>query len=218
MDWQGDIPVGAEGDRYYAGDGLAEGRHVYLAGCGLPGRFAPGFRIAELGFGTGLNLAIALHAWREAGAPGPLRYTGFEARPLARADMARALAAFPELAREAEEIVREWPEAGTPRRIALPGLDAEIRIGDARETVPAWESRADAWFLDGFAPALNPEMWEEDLLRAVAERLAPGGTASSFTAAGHVRRALAAAGLTVERRAGFGRKRHMTVATAPGPR
>ena len=215
MDWQGDIPVGEEGDRYYAGDGLAEGRHVYLAGCGLPERFAPGFRIAELGFGTGLNLAIALRAWRGAGVEGPLRYTGFETRPLLRADMARALSAFPEIAREAGEIVSASPENGTLCRVVLPDLDAEIRIGDARTRVPAWDGTADAWFLDGFAPALNPEMWEEGLLRAVAARLAPGGMASSFTAAGHVRRALAAAGLLVERRAGFGRKRHMTVATAP---
>ena len=212
--WRDGAPASERyGDRFYAPDGLAEARHVYLAGCGLPGRFAEGFRIAETGFGTGLNLCAAWAAWRAHGVGGPLRYTGFEAHPMAAEDMARALGAFPGIAREADALVAAWaPAAGPIRRLELPGLAAEVRLGDARWTVPAWDGLADAWFLDGFAPARNPEMWEPDLLRAVARRLAPGGSAASFTAAGHVRRSLAGAGLIVERRPGHGRKRHMTVA------
>jgi tRNA U34 5-methylaminomethyl-2-thiouridine-forming methyltransferase MnmC len=217
ISWRGDAPFDERyGDAFYAEDGLAEARHVYLEGCGLPGRFRPGFRVAETGFGTGLNLCAAWAAWRAAAIPGPLRYDGFEAHPIAPRDMARALAAFPGIGAQAEPLARAWAAASGPvRALRLPGLDARIHLGDARETVPAWEGEADAWFLDGFAPARNPALWEPRLLRAVAARLAPGGIAASFTAAGHVRRSLAEAGLAVERRPGHGRKRHMTVATRP---
>ena len=215
MRWQGHVPVSdTYGDRYYADDGAAEAAHVFLGGCGLPDGFSPGFRIAELGFGTGLNLAVALRAWREAGMAGPLRFTSFEAHPLEAAEISRALSAFPGLAREARDIAG-LRAGGAVRRLSLPDLEAEVRIGDARDRLPEWDGTADAWFLDGFAPAANPAMWEEALLSAVAARLAPGGRLATFTAAGRVRRALAAAGLQVERRPGFGRKRHMTVVWRP---
>ena len=83
-------------------------------------------------------------------------------------------------------------------------------VGDARDTLPAWQGRADAWFLDGFSPAKNPELWGADLLAQVAAHTAPGGSFATYTAAGHVRRALQAAGFQVERQPGHGRKRHMT--------
>lgn len=215
--WDGDRPVSTRhGDAYYAADGLAEARHVYLEGCGLPARLAPGFVLAETGFGAGLNLAAAWAAWRAAGVAGPLRYVGFEAHPMTAGQMARALGAFPEIAAEAATLVAAWGASSGPvRRMRAPGLDATVVLGDARTRVPAWDGRADAWFLDGFAPARDPAMWEPPLLRAVAERLAPGGRAATFTAAGAVRRALAEAGLDVERRPGHGRKRHMTVARRP---
>jgi len=83
-------------------------------------------------------------------------------------------------------------------------------VGDAGVTLPAWDGVAEAWFLDGFSPAKNPELWSDDLMAEVAAHTAPGGTFATYTAAGHVRRALEAAGFAVERRAGHGRKRHMT--------
>ena len=76
--------------------------------------------------------------------------------------------------------------------------------------MPSWDGEADAWFLDGFSPAKNPELWAPDLMAEVARHTAPGGTFATYTAAGHVRRALADAGFTVSRQPGFGRKRHMT--------
>jgi tRNA U34 5-methylaminomethyl-2-thiouridine-forming methyltransferase MnmC len=85
-----------------------------------------------------------------------------------------------------------------------------IIIGDARQTLPAQTLTTDAWFLDGFSPAKNPELWGEALLAEVGRHTKPGGTAATYTAAGHVRRALAAAGFDVTRVAGYGRKRHMT--------
>lgn len=213
LSWSGSVPVSDRyGDPYYSlEDGVAETEHVFLDGNGLPGRFRPGFHIAELGFGTGLNLLVALRAARAEGAL-PLRYTGFEAHPMEPGAMARALGAFPAFARDAAWLVRAWAEGP---EIETGDLSARVVLGRAEETVPAWDGRADAWFLDGFAPARNPALWSPDLMAAVAAHTAPGGTLATYTAAGHVRRALAAAGFTVERRPGFGRKRHMTAGWLP---
>ena len=88
--------------------------------------------------------------------------------------------------------------------------------GDARDTLPTWSGRADAWFLDGFSPSKNPELWAPDLMSQVALHTAPNGTAATYTSAGHVRRGLSAAGFATTRSTGFGRKRHMTTC-ALGP-
>ena len=116
----------------------------------------------------------------------------------------------------ADDFLRQWgaanPEAGQ-RILQLGPITAEIIIGDARQSLPAWQGRADAWFLDGFSPAKNPELWSPDLMAEVGRHTAPAGTFATYTAAGHVRRALAEAGFIVERRAGHGRKRHMTTGT-----
>lgn len=206
----GDLPVSARfDDPYFAeSDGLAETAHVFLAGNGLPARFRPGFRIAELGFGTGLNALAAWAAWDASGQDGDLAFTSFEAFPLDAGAMARALGRWPSLERRAAALVAAWGSGA--RDIRLPGLRLEIVEGDARATLPRWTGRADAWFLDGFAPARNPEMWEAALLAAVADHTAPGGTVATYSAAGAVRARLAAAGFVVARVPGFGRKRHMT--------
>jgi tRNA U34 5-methylaminomethyl-2-thiouridine-forming methyltransferase MnmC len=196
-------------DPYYAlTDGAAEARHVFLAGNGLPGRFREGFRIAELGFGTGLNALVAWEAWAQAAAPGPLRFTSFEAYPMPLADMARALARWPDLADRAAALLAALEQNGL--RASLPGLELEVIDGDARETLPGWQGGADAWFLDGFSPARNPELWEPALMAQVAAHTASGGTFATYSAAGAVRRALAEAGFAVERAPGFGDKRHMS--------
>ncbi|GAA0299971.1 tRNA (5-methylaminomethyl-2-thiouridine)(34)-methyltransferase MnmD [Rhodovulum strictum] len=209
------VPVSARFDDPYfsLGNGLAETRHVFLAGNDLPARFRPGFHIAELGFGTGLNLLAALIAWRAAGIAGRLRFTSFEAFPMGAAQIDRALAAFPEAHAVAGPLLSAWAQGA--RTIRTDDLEAEIVIGDARATLPRWAGRADAWFLDGFAPAKNPELWAPELLTEVAAHTAPGGTAATYSAAGAVRRALAEAGFAVDRRPGFGRKRHMTAARRP---
>lgn len=214
---EGGVPVSTRfDDPYFSLDnGLEETRHTFLAGNGLPERFRPGFHVAELGFGTGLNLLASLQAWRDSGQTGCLRFTSFEAFPMALPDMARALAAFPELAALAQEVLGALSGSKAEdggRVVRLRDLEFVLVVGDARVTLPVWEGAADAWYLDGFAPARNPELWSPGLMAAVAARTAPGGTAASYTAAGHVRRALAAAGFDVARRAGFGRKRHMTIA------
>lgn len=217
IEWRdGAVPVSSRFDDPYFSiqDGLSETRHVFLDGNDLPARFRPGFHIAELGFGTGLNMLAALQAWRGSGAAGPLHYTGFEAYPLPPDAIDRALAAFPDMNALAGPLLAAL-RAGS-RRIVTPDLHAETLIGDAREILPGWSGIADAWFLDGFAPARNPELWEPALMTQVALHTRPGGSFATYTAAGHVRRALAGAGFAVERRAGFGRKRHMTVGRLPG--
>lgn len=216
LDWRaGDIPVSRRfDDPYFSLDGgLEETGHVFLAGNGLPGRFRDGFAVAELGFGTGLNLLATWAAWDAAGTPGRFSFTTFEAWPMAPADMARALAAFPSLGARAQALVAALAQGPGPHDLGPVRLT--VIKGDARVTLPAWAGRADAWYLDGFSPARNPQMWEPALLAAVVARMAPGGTLATYTAAGHVRRALADAGLSVERRPGYGRKRHMTLARRP---
>ena len=153
-------------------------------------------------------MLASLLAWRETGQSGPLRYTSFEAYPMAPADIARALSAFPELAEVAEGFLAQWG-AGL-RQIRLPGLEADIILGEAAETLGPWPGRADAWFLDGFSPAKNPDLWTDALMAQVAVHSGAGGTFATYTAAGFVRRTLAGAGFAVERRPGFGHKRHMT--------
>lgn len=208
LEWREGVPVArAFDDPYFSlADGLAETRHVFLSGNGLPDRFAPGFHIAELGFGTGLNLFAALQAWRGAGMNGPLRFTSFERFPMRFEDMARALSAYPEIAALAGPVLERLGGG----RVGTGDLILEVIAGDARETVPKWDGKADAWFLDGFAPAKNPELWETGLLAEVAARTVKGGTVATYSAAGAVRRSLAEAGFEVERVAGYGRKRHMT--------
>ncbi|RVV97414.1 FAD-dependent oxidoreductase [Mesobaculum littorinae] len=196
-------------DPYFSLDnGLEETHHVFLDGNGLPGRFRDGFAIAELGFGTGLNALAACAAWEAAAIPGAFTFTSFEAFPMTGDDMARALSAFPALAPRAAALHDGW--ARGLREMRLGPMKLCVIEGDARATLPAWTGTADAWFLDGFAPARNPELWDPDLLSAVAGHTRPGGTAATYTAAGHVRRALQSAGFDVARVPGFGRKRHMT--------
>lgn len=215
LDWRGETPVSTRfDDPYYSlENGLAETAHVFLAGNGLPERFCDGFRIAELGFGTGLNLLAALRLWRQSATPGVLTFTTFEAYPLTPAEMIRAQAGFPQIADLAADLAPFWGQT----RFDLPDLRFELIQGDARACLPQWSGRADAWFLDGFSPARNPELWSPELMAEVACHTVPGGTAATYTAAGHVRRALAEAGLEVTRIKGYGRKRHMTIATRPRP-
>ncbi|KAJ56955.1 FAD-dependent oxidoreductase [Actibacterium mucosum KCTC 23349] len=205
------VPVSRQFDDPYFSleNGLDETRHVFLAGNGLPGRFTADFHIAELGFGSGLNLLAAWQAWQQAGRPGTLRFTSFEAFPMAADDMARVLENFPQIADLAAPLLANWRSGR--RWLRAPGLLAEVIVGDARAALPQWRGLADAWFLDGFAPAKNPELWGDALMAEVGAHTRPGGTFATYSAAGHIRRALEAAGFAVDRVPGYGRKRHMSV-------
>ncbi len=208
IDWrEGGVPVSARFDDPYfsLNDGLAETCHVFLAGNDLPARLRPDFTIAELGFGTGLNLlATALICPIDC----PINYTSFEAYPMQADDMARALELFPQTVPIAAPFLAAW-RAGR-RAFTLGPIAVQVIIGDAQDTLPNWAGRADAWYLDGFSPAKNPQLWSAELMGEVARHTAPHGTFATYTAAGHVRRALGEAGFDVTRVAGYGRKRHMS--------
>ena len=206
----GDVPMSTRFDDPFFSlqDGVAETQHVFLSGNDLPARFAPGFHICELGFGTGLNALVVWEAWEASGQTGPLRFTSFEAFPMAKQDMARAHTAFPTFGGRRDMLLDHWSPNGG--EIVLPGLALNVVVGDARDTLGPWQGAADAWFLDGFSPAKNPELWSPELMAKVAVHTAKNGTCATYTAAGFVRRGLAEAGFEVARVPGYGRKRHMT--------
>lgn len=218
-------PVSATfGDVYFSReDGLAESRAVFLTGCGLPGAWTgrTRFTVAELGFGTGLNILALLDLWtRERPSGGHLHIWSVEAHPLDPDALATSHAAWPELARFSQVLRSRWPRlvAGL-NRIDLPefAVTLDLAFGDAVPMLKAWPGRADAWFLDGFAPATNPAMWSDEVLGLVAARSAPGARTATFTVAGQVRRGLAAGGFSVEKKPGHGRKRERLEAVYPGP-
>lgn len=207
------------GDFYYSkADGRAECRHVFLAANGLPERFVgkQNFVIAELGFGTGLNFIETWSAWEASAATGArLEFHSFELRLLDRDDIERALSAWPDLAAKACELVKLWPSQpdGDVRiDFECQGKTIHLHIhrGLALEQLSAATFAADAWFLDGFSPARNPDMWSVELMRAVAEHTVEGGTFATYSAAGWVRRNLQAAGFTVQKRPGHSGKRDMS--------
>lgn len=202
-------------------DGLAETRAVFLAGCDLPAAWAgrQRFTVAELGFGTGLNIAALLDLWRREGPPGGrLQVFSVEGFPLEREEAARALSAWPELAEAAEALLAAWPEP-TPgfHRLDLPAFNAvlDLAVGEVDRALAQWTGRADAWFLDGFAPSTNPAMWSDAVMDGIAARSAPGARVATFTVAGSVRRALAERGFEVAKRPGHGRKRERLEAWLP---
>ncbi len=202
-------------------DGLAETRAVFLAGCGLPGAWEGRNRFcaAELGFGTGLNIAALLDLWRREGPPGGrLNLFSVEGFPLSRDEAARALAAWPDLAKASQALLDAWPET-TPgfHRLDLPGFNAtlDLAVGDVGWALSQWTGRADAWFLDGFAPSANPDMWSDAVMDGIAARSAPGARVATFTVAGAVRRGLAERGFVVDKRPGYGRKRERLEARLP---
>jgi len=209
------------GDRYASHAGaLGQARHVFLAGNGLPRRWAGRrqFVIVETGFGLGNNFLATWQAWRaDPARPGTLHFVSVEKHPLRAGDLAGGGADDPEAAdpglREMRAaLAAQWPLplSGLHRL----GFDAgrvqlTLALGDARDIVPQLVLGADAFFLDGFAPERNPQMWEPALLRALARLARPDATVATYSAAGSVRATLAANGFAVQRQAGFGLKRHM---------
>lgn len=205
-------------DTYFSrAGGLAETRHVFLSGNDLPERWQgrDRFTIAEFGFGTGLNFLTTLKALLESGEAPRLTFISFELYPMSRDQLSRALSAFPGLAQEAGALVEQWSPVPGWSKLSFGCADLWLGIGDARQMIGevggegAPAGPVDAWFLDGFSPAKNPELWDAELLKAAAAITAEGGTVATYTAAGWVRRNLQAAGFTVEKRKGFAGKREM---------
>ncbi|MBB3280848.1 FAD-dependent 5-carboxymethylaminomethyl-2-thiouridine(34) oxidoreductase MnmC [Mitsuaria sp. BK037] len=230
VDFSGAVPHAPEfGDLYHAPFGAFEqARQVFLAGNGLPGRWAgrARFVVLETGFGLGNNFLATWAAWRD----DPSRcerlvFLSLEKHPLTREDLARAHAASPapELA---AQLIEAWPPL-TPNLHVLDFEDGRVRLmlalGDAREWMPELVASVDAFFLDGFAPAKNPELWDDAVLRQTGRLAAPDATAATWSVARPVRDGLTAAGFQVEKRPGTGGKWATTVASfaprhrAPAP-
>ncbi len=221
VDWEANAPRSIFfDDIYFSGGGADETRHVFLDGNDLERRFANAdrFTICELGFGSGLNFLSAASLWRRVRRPGAiLNFLSVEKFPLQADDLRRAGAAWPQFADEVEALARAWPPpvAGLHQLRFEDGVSLTIGFGDAADLLSGCEASIDAWFLDGFSPAKNPDMWSEAVMREIARLSAPGATAATFTVAGAVRRGLEAAGLTTEKRIGYGRKREMLTAYLP---
>ena len=210
-------------DVYHSADGgLAQSRHVFLAGNELPARWKarPAFVVLETGFGLGLNFLAAWDAWRrDAGRSRRLHFVSVESRPFSGADLAAALAPFAELQPLAQALVNLWPPplAGF-HRLHFDGGNVILTLlfGDVREMLPQLVARVDAFFLDGFTPARNPGMWSPEVVRELARLAAPEATIATWTVAGGVRTALGDAGFRVAKREGFGSKREMLAGSYVG--
>lgn len=203
-------------DVYFSSDsGLEETRHVFIEQNRLRERFADlnadaRFVIGETGFGTGLNFLCAWQLFRQqAPATARLHFVSVEKYPLSPADLQRALALWPELTELSQQLLKHYVAVhGGFQRIVLDDgrVTLTLLIGDALEQLPQLDAQIDAWFLDGFAPAKNPDMWTPELFAELARLAAPGSTLSTFTSTGWVRRLLNAAGFKMKRTPGIGRK------------
>ncbi len=215
---------GVYDDVYHSRHGTqAQARHVFIAGNDLPVRWQgrESFTIFETGFGLGLNFMTSWQTWRnDPQASRMLHFVSVEKHPLASTDLAQAHAVWPELAEFSEALLSCWPSlvAGEHRfefdggRVVL-----VLNFGDAVEILPSLDVGADAFYLDGFSPAKNPELWSPEICRLLARQARTGATLATWSVAGHVRQALLDAGFEVEKRPGFAGKRQMLVGRYRSP-
>ena len=205
-------------DIYYAGDGREETAHVFLSGNNLAQQFTTHsrFAIGETGFGTGLNILSAWDLWRETKKPidASLHFLSFEKYPLCKDDLERAHKNWPEFSHLSDIILQQWPAniAGFHRLNLEDNVSLTLFFGDILDGLsqhPNHPAPINAWFLDGFAPSKNPDIWSESVFEGMARLSREGTSLATFTVAGHVRRRLTAAGFAVEKTQGFGRKREM---------
>ncbi|WP_323176256.1 bifunctional tRNA (5-methylaminomethyl-2-thiouridine)(34)-methyltransferase MnmD/FAD-dependent 5-carboxymethylaminomethyl-2-thiouridine(34) oxidoreductase MnmC [Pseudomonas alvandae] len=218
LDWddQGRPRSRVFNDVYFSDQsGLEETRYVFLQQNNLAERFAAlteGERlvIGETGFGTGLNFLCAWQLFERCAPAGArLHFVSVEKFPLSPEDLRRALALWPELKVQADQLLGQYVaiHQGFQRMTLANGrVTLTLLIGDALEQLPQLDGKIDAWFLDGFAPAKNPEMWSAELFAELARLAAPGATLSTFTSTGWVRRRLNAAGFKMKRTPGIGHK------------
>lgn len=221
LDWLEGQPYSSRfGDVYFSSDsGLEETRHVFLQGNGLAERFAAlhdgdSFCIGETGFGTGLNFLCVWQLFERLAPPGAnLDFFSIEKFPLHEDELSAALALWWELAIPAAELLARWQRRvpGWNRwNLAGGRVRLTLALEDVAQAMPQLcAGSVDAWFLDGFSPAKNPEMWSDTVLANIARVSRPGTTLATYTSAGWVRRGLQQAGFAVERVPGFGRKREM---------
>ncbi len=210
-------------DSYFSrDDGLAESRTVFLSGCGLPDAWADRtcFVIGELGFGTGLNILATWDLWRRTRPEGGVLHIVTVEGFLLEADTAKtAHTMWPQLRDLSDQLIAKWPtRAFGPQRIWFPGdgLCITFLIGSCEQALADMSFEADCWFLDGFSPARNPDMWSPGVMAQVARLSAPYARLATYSVAGHVRTGLAQVGFEVKRAPGFGSKRERLEAYRTG--
>lgn len=227
LEWRNGLPYSTQFDDVYFSvspdqpqHGLAETRYVFLQHNRLKQRWQhlptdrpSHFVIVETGFGSGLNFLAALQLWRQTAPPqAHLHVVSVEIAPFTLQDLQTAHAHFPELAEVSQALCRQYHllQPGF-NQLELPEFSASLTlyIGDSAQLLPQLNLKADAWFLDGFAPAKNPQMWQPALFECMARCAHEGTTFATFTSAGLVRRGLLSAGFQVEKTRGFGNKREM---------
>ncbi|NVK18279.1 MAG: bifunctional tRNA (5-methylaminomethyl-2-thiouridine)(34)-methyltransferase MnmD/FAD-dependent 5-carboxymethylaminomethyl-2-thiouridine(34) oxidoreductase MnmC [Methylocystaceae bacterium] len=215
LEWKdAKTPVSARFDDVYfsADDGLAESQYVFLDGCGVSESFdgKDHVTIAETGFGTGLNFLLTLKAWQETQTDCIMHYISVEGFPLTKDQLRSAYKNFPGLDVFTEELLSVYPTL-TPgfHHLVLQGgrVKLTLLLGEAVDMLSDLDCQVDAWYLDGFAPQKNPEMWRTEVFEQMARLSRTGTVLSTFTAAGFVKRGLDDAGFTMVKRKGFGRKR-----------
>ncbi len=206
----------AFGDVYHsAAGGLAQAQHVFLAGNGLPGRWArrERFVVLEAGFGLGVNFLATWRAWKEdPDRPRRLHYVAIEKHPFALADLRALHEAYPGVGEEAAALHAAWPVlVSGAHRLEFGDVVLTLFFADV-SILRDLRLQADAVYLDGFAPAKNPEMWTHPVMRAISRLTADGATVATWSVAAGVREALRATGFATEKRPGFGGKREMLIA------
>lgn len=223
--WKDGLPYSNEfEDVYFSSDnGLLETEYVFLQGNQLQSRWQQvdltQFTIIETGFGTGLNFLCAAQLWlAHAPQQAVLHFVSVEKYPLSLADLTAALALWPQLAALSAPMLHQYHALMQQQTISLyeQRVQLTVHIGDATEQLARIPNIADAWFLDGFAPAKNPDMWQAGLFNEMAAHAHHDTTFATFTSAGDVRRGLIAAGFQVSKRPGFGKKREMLCGSFSG--
>jgi tRNA 5-methylaminomethyl-2-thiouridine biosynthesis bifunctional protein len=205
-------------DIYFNSDnGLQETEYVFIEHNQLKQRFAAlensHFTIIETGFGTGLNFLVLAAHWLALASPSArLHYISIEKFPLKLADLEKIYETWPQFAPISSELLAQYAnlKAGVNTlNLAESSIQLDLHIGDVIEQLPTIQHIADAWLLDGFAPAKNVEMWSSEVFTHIARLSKPNTTFATFTSAGAVRRGLQAVGFDVNKHAGFGKKREM---------
>jgi tRNA 5-methylaminomethyl-2-thiouridine biosynthesis bifunctional protein len=217
IEWKQGQPFSAEfDDVYFSKDGgIAETEHVFLKQNGLPDLWKgrQSFTIAETGFGTGLNFLTTVKHWlNTADSESKLHYLSIENFPLSKKDLKQALSVWPEFSGLLEELLEKYPPAVAgfhqlnlfDNRVTL-----ILMFGDVEDMLPQCDAKVDAWYLDGFSPDKNPQMWSESVFQQIARLSYENTTFSTYTVAGFVRRGLNQAGFEVKKVKGFGSKREM---------
>tara|TARA_R110000868_G_scaffold190862_2_gene434945 strand:+ start:11137 stop:11835 length:699 start_codon:yes stop_codon:yes gene_type:complete len=216
---QGNLIANDFEDVYFSPkNGLEETRHVFLKGNHLPSAWAnkEEFTIIETGFGTGLNFFATIDLWEKTSKnheKQQLHFISTEMFPLKLETFKEALNNYPELKKWRDIVAAHYPTL-IQNQINSVQLSKNIKltlmIGDVMTTLPLCKNIADAWYLDGFAPSRNPQMWNLELYKQIFKLSHKGTTLATFTAAAHVRRGLAEAGFYIERIKGYAYKKHMT--------